>query len=220
MRKFESIQSLAAPLNESDVDTDAIFPARFLLLLNRVGLGKHLFQDLRRASASVDPFVLDQPKFASAKILIAGERFGIGSSREHAVWALDDAGIRCVIAKSFGDIFRQNCYKNGVLPIELDERNHAMVLAAAEGGQELKVDLRDKQITLAAGASIDFDIPEQKRQALLLGVDEITGILDEDSQKITEFEQRQRQTAPWLHLSIEQIEASRGAAVEHIQKDY
>jgi len=205
MRKFDQLVSVAAPYNESDVDTDAIFPARFLLLLNRRGLGKHLFNDLRTAPDAKDPFVLDRPEFSHAEILVAGERFGIGSSREHAVWAISDVGIRCIIARSFGDIFRANCYKNGVLPIAVDSSAHANILAVAEAGKSLTVDLTHKVVTLPDGSQIAFDVPDQQRRALMLGQDEIGAILDEDGDAIASFEARQKRHAPWLYLAPDQL---------------
>ncbi|MEO0607874.1 MAG: 3-isopropylmalate dehydratase small subunit [Pseudomonadota bacterium] len=205
MRKFETLVSIAAPYNESDVDTDAIFPARFLLLLNRAGLGKHLFNDLRTPPNAKDPFVLDRPDFKQAQILVVGERFGIGSSREHAVWAMSDVGIRCVIARSFGDIFRANCFKNGVLPIALDTAQHMRVLAAANRGKPLTVDLETKLIKLSAGSDIAFDVPDQQRRALMLGQDEIGAILDEDADTIAAFEAQQKQIMPWLSVSPEPL---------------
>jgi len=206
MRKFDQLVSVAAPYNESDVDTDAIFPARFLLLLNRRGLGKHLFNDLRTAPDSAEQFVLDRPEYSHAQILVAGERFGIGSSREHAVWAISDVGIRCIIARSFGDIFRANCYKNGVLPIALDSSAHANILAAAEAGKSLTVDLTNKVIALPDGSQIAFDVPDQQRRALMLGQDEIAAILAEDGDAIASFEARQKRHAPWLYLAADQLD--------------
>ena len=206
MRKFDQLVSVAAPYNESDVDTDAIFPARFLLLLNRRGLGKHLFNDLRTAPDSAEQFVLDRPEYSHAQILVAGERFGIGSSREHAVWAISDVGIRCIIARSFGDIFRANCYKNGVLPIALDSSAHANILAAAEAGKSLTVDLTNKVIALPDGSQIAFDVPDQQRRALMLGQDEIGAILAEDEDAIASFEVRQKRHAPWLYLAADQLD--------------
>ena len=205
MRKFEKLISVAAPYNESDVDTDAIFPARFLLLLNRAGLGKHLFNDLRTPASAEDPFILDRPEFKDTQILVAGERFGIGSSREHAVWAISDVGIRCVIARSFGDIFRANCYKNGVLPIALDADDHARVLAAAERAEGLTIDLKTKHLSLRDGADIAFEVPDQQRRALMVGQDEIGAILDEDADTIVAFEAQQKRHMPWLYLSPEQL---------------
>lgn len=205
MRKFERLVSVAAVYNESDVDTDAIFPARFLLLLNRAGLGRHLFNDLRMSASAKDPFVLDRPEFKNTQILIAGARFGIGSSREHAVWAISDVGIRCVIARSFGDIFRANCYKNGVLPIALDADEHARVLAAAERAEALTIDLKTKRLSLPDGVHIAFEVPDQQRRSLMLGQDEIGAILDEDAGTIAAFEAQQKQHMPWLYLSPEQI---------------
>lgn len=205
MRKFLKLLSVAAPYDVSDVDTDAIFPARFLLLLDRAGLGQHAFNDLRNQLGADGPFVLDQATYKSAEILVVGERFGIGSSREHAVWALSDSGIRCIIARSYGDIFRANCFKNGILPITLGEVDHAQVLVAAEQAIPIEIDLETSCIILPGGEIIEFDVGDQQRRALMLGQDEIATILDEDAEAIAAFEAQQKQNAPWLHLTAEQL---------------
>ena len=140
MQRFVSLTSIAAPLPDVDIDTDVIFPARFLLLLNRQGLGQHLFHERRRSSAQ-ERFVLDRPPFDKAQILVAGRNFGCGSSREQAVWALTDFGIRCVIAPSFGEIFFANCFRNGVLALRLADDLHGLVMSAALMESPLTVDL-------------------------------------------------------------------------------
>lgn len=205
MLKLTHVSSIAAPLPESDIDTDAIFPARFLLLLSRVGLGKHLFHERRQAKPGQPPFVLDQRKFEGSKILITGARFGIGSSREHAVWALSDFGIRCIIAPSFGDIFYANCLKNGLLPICLSKIDHQIVLNTTIAGETLTIDLETQEVRLPSGKAINFDISHQHKYALLHGLDEVDSILVEDGPDITAFETRQRAQSPWLHLSDEQL---------------
>jgi 3-isopropylmalate/(R)-2-methylmalate dehydratase small subunit len=192
---FTTLTSLAAPLPEADIDTDVIIPARFLLLLDKAGLGRHLFHE-RRAG---DPdFVLDRPPYDQAQILVAGGNFGCGSSREQAVWALVDFGIRCVIAPSFGEIFLANCFRNGALPIVLDATPYAAVLRAAEAALPVTVDLTAEHIRLPGAEPIPFAVDPHRRRALLLGLDEIGMILAEDLPEIEAFEARQRQVAPWL----------------------
>ena len=147
MNPFTSLTSVAAPLPEGDVDTDIIFPARFLLLLNKDGLAEHLFHERRRAKGQ-PKFVLDTPPFDRAKILVAGENFGCGSSREQAVWAIADFGIRAILAPSFGEIFFNNCLKNGVLPIVMDRLAHTRAMKAALAEQPLTVDLEARTVSL------------------------------------------------------------------------
>ena len=200
MEKFTTLTSVAAPLPEADVDTDIIFPARFLLLLDKSGLGKHLFHERRHQGGSATDFVLNRPPFDAAQILVAGANFGSGSSREQAVWALADFGIRCVIAPSFGEIFYNNCFKNGVLPIVLGADDHAAAMRAAGTGQPLTVSLEALAVSLPDGGKISFDIDRYRREALLLGLDEIGAILRDDAADIAAFEARQRKAAPWLYL--------------------
>src|SRR4029077_1364432 len=200
MRSFVSLTGIAAPLPESDVDTDVIFPARFLLLLDRQGLGRCLFHERRHSSSGEEPFILSRAPFDKAEILVAGRNFGCGSSREQAVWALADFGIRCVIAPSFGEIFYGNCFRNGVLPITLGDPEHRQVMAAATSGAPLIVDLEAQIISLPAGPTIAFQIDPHRRQALVLGLDQIGGILIDDAGDIAAFESRQRAQMPWLHL--------------------
>jgi 3-isopropylmalate/(R)-2-methylmalate dehydratase small subunit len=205
MKSFVSLTSIAAPFPEADVDTDVIFPARFLLLLDRAGLGRHLFHE-RRAQAPVnEPFVLSRAPFNKAEILVAGRNFGCGSSREQAVWALADFGIRCVIAPSFGEIFHNNCFRNGTLPITLPDAEHAEVMAAAASGSPLTVDLEAQVIRLPDGRAIAFQINPHRRQALLLGLDQIGAILADDAADIEAFESRQKSAAPWLHLDRDKL---------------
>lgn len=201
MEKFTTLTSPAAPLPEADVDTDIIFPARFLLLLDKAGLGKHLFHE-RRIGPDGRPtgFVLNRRPFDEAKILVADANFGSGSSREQAVWALADFGIRCVIAPSFGEIFYSNCFKNGVLPIVMTGERHANVMSAARSGEPFTVDLEKQMVTLPNGPSIHFDIDPYRRRALMLGLDEIGGILADDADDIAKFEASHRREQPWLFL--------------------
>jgi 3-isopropylmalate/(R)-2-methylmalate dehydratase small subunit len=200
--RFTTLTGIAAPLPEADIDTDVIVPARFLLLLDTAGIGRHLFHERRhdRAGALNPTFVLHRPPFDRAQILVAGRNFGCGSSREQAVWALMDFGIRCVIAPSFGEIFFANCFKNGVLPITLDAASYGAVLAAAEAGEAVTVDLTAQDIRLAASGAIPFVVDAQSRRALLLGLDEIGMILTDDLPGIEAFETRHRLASPWLFL--------------------
>src|SRR5690606_17960393 len=154
MEKFTRLTSVAAPLPESDIDTDVIFPARFLLLPDKKGLGQQLFNERRTNRTGDGPrFVLDIPPYDRAEILVTGKAFGTGSSREQAVWALADFGIRCVIAPSFGEIFFANCFKNGVLAIVLDEAPHAEVMREAQAQQTLTVELESQEIRFADGST-------------------------------------------------------------------
>lgn len=200
MQGFTTLESVAAPLPEADLDTDVIFPARFLLLLDKTGLGKHLFHERRYREGRPTDFVLNRPPYDQARILVTDANFGSGSSREHAVWALADFGIRCVIAPSFGEIFYANCFKNGVLAIVLGDRDHSRLMAAAESGEQLQVDLEQQAIMLPNGTRVEFEVDAYRRQALLSGLDEIGTILQEDAADIAEFEQRQRALYPWLAL--------------------
>jgi 3-isopropylmalate/(R)-2-methylmalate dehydratase small subunit len=201
MEKFTRLKSVAAPLAEADVDTDIIFPARFLLLLDKVGLGKHLFHERRhRPDGSATDFVLNRPPYDASSILVAEANFGSGSSREQAVWALADFGIRCVIAPSFGEIFYNNCFKNGVLPIVVTGERHADIMAAARSGGDFVVDLEAQTVLLPNGPAMPFEIDPYRRRALLLGLDEVGSILADDADDIAAFEARQRREAPWLYL--------------------
>jgi 3-isopropylmalate/(R)-2-methylmalate dehydratase small subunit len=195
MQKLTRIESVAAVLPEANVDTDAIFPARFLLLTTRDGLGQHLFQDRRQNP----DFPLNNPAVRDAQILVAGENFGCGSSRENAVWALADYGIRVVIAPSFGEIFHTNCFRNSVLPITPQAETLAMLQSAAASGAILAVDLAAQAVTLPDGTAIKFDIEPNRREALMNGWDETALILNRDSADIAAFEARQREKLPWLY---------------------
>lgn len=200
MERFARIESVAAALPEADVDTDVIFPARFLLLLDKAGLGKQLFHERRYREGRTTDFVLNRPPFDKARILVAGKNFGSGSSREQAVWALADFGIRCVIAPSFGEIFYNNCFKNGVLPIVMTGEPHEKAMSVATAGGSIVVDLETQQISLADGDTLPFDIDPYRRRALLLGLDEIGAILADDVAEITAFEALQRNQFPWVQI--------------------
>ena len=199
MEKLTSIAALAAPLLEDDIDTDAIFPARFLLLMEKEGLGRYLFHDRRqsRTDHSRGEFVLDRLGFEGARILITGVNFGCGSSREQAVWSLMSAGIDCVIAPSFGEIFYANCFKNGLLPITLPVETVKWLADLAEVGVRFEVDLLRQTITATGNPAVSFSITEQRRQSLLSGRDEIDEILIAAAD-IDQFESGHRRSQPWL----------------------
>jgi 3-isopropylmalate/(R)-2-methylmalate dehydratase small subunit len=177
MDKFTMLTAVAAPLNMANVDTDKIIPAEFLKTIKRTGLGVHLFNTLRyNADGSEKPdFVLNQPKYRQAEILVAGENFGCGSSREHAPWALLDFGIRCVIAPSFADIFYGNCFKNGILPVVLPAEICAQLMADAAMGANARitVDLQDQVVIRPDGSRIPFEVDAFRKHCLLNGLDDI-----------------------------------------------
>jgi 3-isopropylmalate/(R)-2-methylmalate dehydratase small subunit len=206
MERFTRLTGIAAPLPETHVDTDVIFPARFLLLPDKKGLGEQLFNERRTNRTADGPrFVLDTPPWHEARILVAGAAFGTGSSREQAVWALADFGIRCVIAPSFGEIFYANCFKNGVLPIVLEPEPHARAIAEAQAAAPMTIDLEACAIRLGNGATIGFQVEPDRRRALLLGLDEIGAVLVDDAADIAAFEERQRASKPWLYLTPDQL---------------
>lgn len=198
MRKITHIESVAAPLLENAIDTDVIFPARFLLLLDREGLGRYAFNE-RRGGAK--PFVLDTPPYDSAEILVTGENFGTGSSREQAVWTLADLGIRCIIARSFGEIFYANCFKNGVLPIRLDGEAMERIERAALNAEVVTVDLGAQAIETRSGPGISFEIGAYHKTALMSGLDEVGMILAEDAPDIEAFEARRQADRPWMIIT-------------------
>jgi len=201
MEKFTKLTGIAAPLDMLNVDTDMIIPKQYLKTIKRTGLGKALFAELRYdvAGAEIADFMLNQPAWREAAILVAGENFGCGSSREHAPWALLDFGIRCVIAPSFADIFHNNCFKNGILAITLSKDRVAGLMAAARRGANatMTVDLDAQTITDPDGAVIAFDIDPFRKHCLLNGLDEI-GLTLQQGAAIDGFESEQRHAQPWL----------------------
>ncbi len=201
MDKFTKLTGVAAPLSMINVDTDMIIPKQFLKTIKRTGLGRHLFDEMRfGADGSENPnFVLNRPAYRSASILVSGENFGCGSSREHAPWALLDFGIRCIIAPSFADIFYNNCFKNGILPIALPNEQVELLLDDAERGANavLTVDLEQQLITGPDGGSITFAIDPFRRHCLLNGLDDI-GLTLQQIVAIDAFERNQRLGQPWL----------------------
>jgi 3-isopropylmalate/(R)-2-methylmalate dehydratase small subunit len=201
MERFSQLTGLAAPLPEANVDTDIIFPARFLLITAKTGLGQYAFHEWRHrpdGSPNAD-FVLNQPRFAGAPILVTGDNFGCGSSREQAPWALRDLGVRCIISTSFGEIFQANCFKNGMLPITLAPDQVARLMADADAGSPITVDLERQSIRGASEPAISFEVEGWRRQALLNGWDEIAVITREQGARIAAFEQKQRAQTPWLY---------------------
>ncbi len=204
MEKFTTLRGVAAPLNMVNIDTDMIIPKQHLKTIKRSGLGKHLFTDMRYdAGGAENPdFVLNRPAYREAKILVAGENFGCGSSREHAPWALLDFGIRCVIASSFADIFFNNCFKNGVVPLVLPQEDVDKLLDDAERGSNavITVDLEKQEITGPDGGTLAFEIDPFRRNCLLNGLDDV-GLTMQKSSDIDSFEERQRTSEPWLYAA-------------------
>jgi 3-isopropylmalate/(R)-2-methylmalate dehydratase small subunit len=202
MEKFTKLRAVAAPLPMVNVDTDKIIPKQFLKTIKRTGLSKGLFYELRfdEAGRPKAGFVLDQPAYREAKILVAGANFGCGSSREHAPWALLDFGIRCVIAPSFADIFYNNCFKNGILPIALPQDQVDLLMDDAERGSNavVSVDLESQTITGPDGGELHFEIAPFRRHCLLNGLDDI-GLTLEKQAAIDSFEDSQRISQPWLY---------------------
>jgi len=201
MRKFDKLTGVAAPMPMPNIDTDKIIPAQYLKTIKRTGLGKALFSKLRyREDGSENPdFVLNKPAYRKAQILVAGENFGCGSSREHAPWALADFGIRCVISEGFADIFYNNCFKNGILPVKVRKKELALLMDDASRGANatLTVDLEKQEITGPDGGCIKFEIDAARKATLLQGLDEIGLTLKKDRQ-IGDFEQRVKAERPWL----------------------
>ena len=209
MTPFTVLTGLVAPLDRANVDTDQIIPKQYLKSIRRTGFGDYLFDAWRfedEGDIGMTPnertinrsFVLNQPRYQGAQILVAGPNFGCGSSREHAVWALSEYGFRCVIAPSFADIFHSNCFKNGLLPVVLPKETVDELMAgAADGGFELTVDLPAQTVTLPDGRSIGFDIDPNRKRMLVEGLDDI-GLTLAEADAIRRFETGHRQRMPWL----------------------
>ena len=200
VEKLVTLTSTAAPLPQDDIDTDIIFPARFLLITDREGLDRYAFHDWRfdTTGSEIGNFPLAREPWRGATILVAGANFGCGSSREHAPWAMFDLGIRCIIAPSFGEIFFNNCLKNGMLPIVVDETDHAGLMADANAGSLLTVDVASAEVRRENGDIIPFTLDRRRRDALLNGWDEIDMISSQHGDAIDRFEIAQRQSQPWL----------------------
>jgi 3-isopropylmalate/(R)-2-methylmalate dehydratase small subunit len=201
MDKFTTLEGVAAPLKLINVDTDMIIPKQYLKTIKRTGLGTGLFSEMRyKDDGSENPdFILNKPAYKQAKILVAGDNFGCGSSREHAPWALLDFGIRCVISTSFADIFYNNCFKNGILPIKVSPEDLDKLFDDAERGANatLTVDLAAQEIRGPDGGSIKFDIDAHRKHCLLNGLDDI-GLTKEKDDKIVSFEKKAATARPWL----------------------
>jgi 3-isopropylmalate/(R)-2-methylmalate dehydratase small subunit len=201
MDKFTTLTGIAAPMALINVDTDMIIPKQFLKTIQRSGLGKNLFDEMRytQDGQEIPDFVLNKPAYRAAQIIVAGDNFGCGSSREHAPWALLDFGIRCVIAPSFADIFYNNCFKNGILPIVLPQDQVDLLMDDAENGANatLTVDLDSQTITRPDGSTIAFEVDAFRKHCLINGLDDI-GLTLEKAAAIESFETRATQARPWV----------------------
>ena len=201
MEKFTTLTAVAAPMPLVNIDTDMIIPKQFLKTIHRSGLGKNLFDEMRydREGNEIKDFVLNQPAYRDAEIIVAGDNFGCGSSREHAPWALLDFGIRCVISTSFADIFYNNCFKNGILPIKLPQEAVDALMDDARNGANAKltVDLEAQKVTSPDGTEYHFDIDPTRKHNLLNGLDDIGQTL-EKSAAIDTFEAQASQARPWV----------------------
>ena len=201
MEKFTKLEGVAAPLKMINVDTDMIIPADYLKTLKRTGLAKGLFSRIRkRADGSMDPdFALNKPAYKNAAILVAGDNFGCGSSREHAPWALMDAGIRCVISTQFGDVFYNNSFKNGLLPIKVSPEDLEKLFDDADRGANatLSIDLEKQEIRGPDGGVVKFDIDPHRKHCLLNGLDDI-GLTMEKKKSIDTYESKAKELMPWL----------------------
>ena len=202
MQPFISLTATAAPLPITNVDTDMIIPKQFLKTIKRTGLGKNLFDEMRydEKGNEIPDFVLNKPAYRDAQILISGENFGCGSSREHAPWALLDFGIRCVIASSYADIFYNNCFKNGILPVVLPQEQVDRLMDVARNGSNAKltIDLEKQEITAPDGSKMAFDVESFRKHCLLNGLDDI-GLTLEKAAQIDTFESKQKGHEPWLY---------------------
>lgn len=200
MQKFTQLTGVAAPMPMVNIDTDAIIPKQFLKTIKRTGLGKHLFNDLRYEADGKEraSFVLNQTAYREAKILIAGANFGCGSSREHAPWALADFGIRCVVAPSFADIFFNNCFKNGLLPIILTQEQIDQLMALVQKpGTQLMIDLETQKISGPESINFAFTIEPFRRHYLLNGLDDIS-LTEQYIGDIKTFEDKRKTEQPWV----------------------
>ena len=210
MKSFTVLDGLVAPMDRANVDTDLIIPKQFLKSIKRSGFGPNLFDELRYldegqpgqdcTARPLNPdFPLNQPRYLGASILLARENFGCGSSREHAPWALEDFGLRCLIAPSFADIFYNNCFKNGVLPVTLDDAivDRLFEQMYASEGYRLTVDLEQQEVRTPGGEAFSFEVDEFRRHCLLNGLDDI-GLSLQSADAIRDYERRWRAQSPWL----------------------
>jgi 3-isopropylmalate/(R)-2-methylmalate dehydratase small subunit len=200
MQKFTTLTGIAAPMPLVNIDTDMIIPKQFLKTIARTGLGKNLFDEMRYNldGTEIADFVLNQPAYRRAEIIIAGDNFGCGSSREHAPWALLDFGIRCVISTSFADIFYNNCFKNGILPIVMPQDVVDVLMADAKKGENARqtVDLQAQTVTTSDGKTFPFDVDAHRKHCLLNGLDDI-GLTLEKASAIANFEAKNASLRPW-----------------------
>ena len=201
MDKFETLTGIAAPMPQINVDTDMIIPKQFLKTIKRSGLGVNLFDEMRydNNGEEIADFVLNQPAYRNSEILVAGDNFGCGSSREHAPWAIKDFGIRCIIAPSFADIFYNNCFKNGILPIALPQETVDLLMIDAEKGENARmvVDLENQTITTSDGEVVSFELDPFRKKCLMEGLDDI-GLTMEKGAAIESFESRAATERPWV----------------------
>ena len=201
MEKFQNLKGIAAPFNILNVDTDKIIPKQFLTTIKRTGLGKYLFDEMRYNDdgSESDDFILNRNPYRQAKILVAGDNFGCGSSREHAPWALADFGIKCIISTSFADIFYNNSFKNGLLPIKVSKDQRDALLEDAKDAEnpELEIDLKTQEIRRPNGAVIKFELDPFRKKCLMEGLDDI-GITLKKEKNIKEFENLIDIERPWL----------------------
>lgn len=201
MDKFEKLSGPAAPLNMINVDTDMIIPKDFLKTIHRTGLGKNLFAEMRYDDDGKEnpDFVLNKPQYRNVQILVAGDNFGCGSSREHAPWAIADFGIKCIIAPSFADIFHNNCFKNGILPIKLPQEQVDLLMDDAQRGANatIEIDLENQTIKGPDGGEISFEIDSFRKHCLLNGLDDISLTL-EKGDSIDDYESKRSAQQPWL----------------------
>ncbi|HHS94286.1 MAG TPA: 3-isopropylmalate dehydratase small subunit [Rhodobacterales bacterium] len=201
MEKFEKFTGVAAPMPLVNIDTDMIIPKVFLKTIKRSGLGVHLFDEMRfdREGNEIEDFVLNKPAYRNASILVAGDNFGCGSSREHAPWALADFGIKVIVSTSFADIFFNNCFKNGMLPIVLPQEDIDKLMDDAERGAnaQVTVDLENQVITGPDGGTVHFDVDPFRKHCLLNGLDDI-GLTLEKKAAIDAFEEKAAQERPWV----------------------
>ena len=198
MEKFNKLKGIAAPLDILNIDTDMIIPKQFLKTIKRSGLGKNLFDEMRYTTngEEIKSFVLNQKPWRDSKIIIAGDNFGCGSSREHAPWALLDFGIRCVISTNFADIFYNNCFKNGILPIKVNDEQIKELSEYSKRQEEIAINLPDQKI-IFGNKEIKFELDEFKKKCLIEGLDDIALSL-EKSNKIISFEEKLKSTKPWI----------------------
>ena len=201
MDKFKTFTGVAAPLPLINIDTDMLIPKQFLKTIKRTGLGIHLFSEMRydETGKEMEEFVLNQSSYRDSEILVAGDNFGCGSSREHAPWALLDFGIKVVISSSFADIFYNNCFKNGILPIVIDKNTRDDLLKDAENGSNarLTINLEKQEITRPDGSKVSFEIDGYRKHCLIEGLDDIAVTLDK-KEEIDRFEAKTSKRFPWL----------------------